>query len=85
LLNKFILSFLDNGTDFKVYLNEEIETLKKKINNSFGLEELKQDEGMASKMKEIAKLLEGSNAKPIDKEFLQQILKIQALVEETEA
>jgi len=85
LLNKFILSFLDNGTDFKVYLNEEIGDLKKKINDSFELEELKADTNMATKMKEIKKLLENSNQKPIDQEFLQQILKIQALAREIEA
>jgi hypothetical protein len=85
LLNKFILSFLDNGADLKVYLNEEIELLKKKINNSFDLEELKQDEDMTTKMEEVKNLLEKSNQKPIDKEFLQQILKIQALTKETES
>ena len=85
LLNKFILSFLDNGTDFKVYLNEEIGDLKKKINDSFELEELKADTNMAAKMKEIKKLLENSNQKPIDQEFLQQILKIQALAREIKA
>jgi len=85
LLNKFILSFLDGGADLKVYLNEEIGTLKKKINNSFGLSELKEDETIAAKMKEVKKLLEASNQKPINKDFLQQILKIQILVEEIES
>lgn len=82
LLNKFILSFLDNGVDFKVYLNEEINNLKKKINDSFELDELKQDKSMVSKMKEIKKHLEESNQKPISREFLQQILKIQTLASE---
>jgi hypothetical protein len=82
LLNKFILSFLDNGTDFKVYLNEEIQSLKNEINSSFEVEEVKQDEQMASKMKEIKNLLEASNQKPVDQEFLQQILKIQILADE---
>ena len=84
LLNRFILSFLDNGTDFKVYLNEEIGDLKKKINDSFDLEELKADPSMSAKMKEIKKLLENSNQKPVDQELLQQILKIQALAREIE-
>jgi len=85
LLNKFILSFLDGGADLKFYLNEEIEVLKKKINNSFELEELERDQTISVKMKEIKKLLENSNQKPIDKEFLQQILKIQTLVKEIES
>jgi hypothetical protein len=85
LLNKFILSFLDNGVDFKVFLNEEIGALKKSINNSFELEELKQDNTMALKMKEIKDLLESSNEKPVGKDFLEQILKIQTLVKEIES
>ena len=85
LLNKFILSFLDGGADFKFYLNEEIGALKQKINNSFELEELKKDQAMFGKMKEIKKLLEDSNQKPINKEFLQQILKVQTLVKEIES
>ena len=85
LLNKFILSFLDGGADLNVYLNEEIGALKKKINNSFKLDELKEDKVMAAKMKEVKKLLETSNQKPINKNFLQRILKIQTLVKEIES
>jgi len=63
-------------------LNEEIQSLKNEINSSFEVEEVKQDEQMASKMKEIKNLLEASNQKPVDQEFLQQILKIQILADE---
>ena len=85
LLNKFILSFLDRGADFKVYLNEEIENLKKKVNDSFELEELKKDNALALRMKEVKELLEASSQKPINKEFLQQILKIQTLSKEIDS
>jgi len=85
LLNKFILSFLDSGIDFKVYLNEEIGSLKKKINNSFKLDELRGDENMASKMKKIKKILEDSHQQPIDQDFLKQILKIQVIAREIES
>jgi len=85
LLGKYILSFLDNGADFKIYLNEEIGNLKKTIDGAFGLEEVARDVGMSSKMKEVKKLLETTNQKPIDQEMLQQILKIQALVKEIES
>ena len=71
LLNKFILSFLDNGTDFKVYLNEEIESLKNEITDAFGMEELKQDTEMTSRMKEIK-----------NHELLEKVLKIQVLAKE---
>jgi hypothetical protein len=84
LLNKFILSFLDNGIDFKLYLNEEIGILKKKIKNAFTMQELQEDTLMTSKMKEIQTLLETANRKPIDKRLVQQILKIQTLAKEIE-
>ena len=76
---------MDGATDLNVYLNEEIGTLKKKINNSFKLGELKEDKAMAAKMKKVKKLLETSSQKPINKDFLQQILKIQTLIKEIES
>jgi len=84
LLSKFILSFMDNGVDFKVFLNEEIEYLKKTIRNSYDLEELKKDDNMMIKMKKVLSLLENANTKPVDNEFLQQLLKIQSLAKEIE-
>tara|TARA_R100000008_G_C3585567_1_gene171990 strand:+ start:2347 stop:3162 length:816 start_codon:yes stop_codon:yes gene_type:complete len=85
LLNKFILSFIDNGVDFKLFLNEEIENLKKVINKSFTMKDVKDDEKMVSKMKEVKKLLENYSKEPINKESLQQFLKIQALAAEIES
>ena len=84
LLNKFILSFIDNGVDFKIFLNEEIGRLKKIIDRSFKLEELKSDEKMSSKMKEVKKLLEDYGSKPVNEKSLQQFLKIQQLTAEIE-
>ena len=85
LLGKYILSFLDHGADFKMYLNEEIGDLKKTIDSAFKLEEVAQDAEMSSKIKEVKRLLETTNQKPIDQEILQQILKIQALAKEIES
>jgi len=84
LLNKYILSFLDNGVDFKFFLNEEIGRLKGKINKSFDVEELRNDQEMTSKMNKIKNILESFSKKPIDKQSIQQILKIQNLVTEVE-
>jgi len=84
LLNKFILSFVDNGIDFKVFLNEEIENLKNTINKSFKLEELKNDEKMSARMREVQSFLEDHNKEPINETSLQRLLKIQALAVETQ-
>ena len=82
LLNKFILSFVDGGVDFKLYLNEEIENIKNIINESFKLDEIKSDKNMLSKMKEVHKLLEMYKREPVNEGSLQQFLKIQALTVE---
>ena len=82
LLSRFILSFMDEGTDFKIFLNEEIENLKRIVRSSFKLEELKKDDVMMNKMKEVLKLLDESSKKPIDNDFLRQLLKIQAVAQE---
>ena len=82
LLNKYILSFMDNGTDFKVYLNEEIGRLKEEINNSFKVAEIKEDNTMLQKMTKVKGILKESNKAPIDLDLIQKIVKIQSLVKE---
>jgi len=85
LLNKYILSFLDNGVDLKMYLNEEIYRLKEVVKKSYGLEELKNDSIMKEKMGKLAALLESFSTKPIDKDMLQSILKVQLVVKEVQS
>ena len=48
------------------------------------VEELKNDQEMTSKMNKIKNILESFSKKPIDKQSIQQILKIQNLVTEVE-
>ena len=85
LLNKYILSFIDNGVDFKIFLNEEIERLKDVVNKSFKLEELINDEHMSSKMKKVKHLLEGYKNEPLTEKSLKQFLKIQGLIVEIQS
>ena len=85
LLNKYILSFLDNGVDLKLYINEEISRLKNVIKESFDLEELKKDNKMLGKMKKVQELLESCNKKPLDREMIQNILKVQLVAKEVQS
>tara|TARA_R100000008_G_C3579343_1_gene167378 strand:+ start:494 stop:1315 length:822 start_codon:yes stop_codon:yes gene_type:complete len=85
LLNKYILSFMDNGVDFKVYLNEEIARLQEEVSSSFNIDEVKNDEAMKNKMTEISQLLNETNKQPIDLKLIQQIVKIQNLVKEIQS
>lgn len=82
LLNKYVMSFMNNGVEFKFHLNEELGRLKEKLEESLKIEEIKNDEQMSNKMSMIINYLEGVNEKPVNKESLQQILKIQTLIQE---
>ena len=65
-----------------MYLNEEITRLKEKLNESVKISEIKEDKQMTEKMKMIIGYLENFNKQPLNKESLQQILKIQTLIQE---
>ena len=82
LLNKYVMSFINNGVEFKFHLNEELGRLREKLDESLKIEEIKNDKQMADKMKMIISYLEGASKKPINRESLQQILKIQTLIQE---
>ncbi|MDP3986713.1 MAG: hypothetical protein Q8P81_00635 [Nanoarchaeota archaeon] len=84
LLSKYILSSMDNGIDFRVYLNEEISRLKGEIKSASESDrDIATDEEMKKKSKEVYGLLEAFREKEeINQGALEQILKIQQLVRE---
>jgi hypothetical protein len=82
LLVKYISSFSDSGIDFKIFLNEEIGQLKKKLIDSMDLKEMKADSEMSLKSKEVVDILEGFKNSEINRDSLLKILKIQNLVTE---
>jgi len=83
LLNKYILSFSDNGLEFKAYLNEEVARLKNDLDTILEKEEITSDNDLESKFKEVRTLLESFNKLRIDQKLVAKVLKIQALIEET--
>jgi len=82
LLSKFVSSFKDSGLELKIFLNEEITRLKEEINNSLEHEDIKNDPDMASKTKNVLKILEDFKGKYITEEVLSRVLKIQQLANE---
>ena len=82
LLNKYIVSFVDNGIDLKLFMNEEINRLKNELNNSFTNENISSDVEMIEKTKNVLNLLESFKEKQIDDKMLMKVLKIQDLVKE---
>lgn len=82
LLSLYISSFVDEGTEFMVFLNEEVGRLKKEVNDALQTKEIKEDEEMVKKTNSVLSLLEDVNKTPLNEDILKNILKIQKLVEE---
>ena len=82
LLNKFISSFSDNGLELKLYLNEEVGRLKTVLKKSLLIEEFVADEDMQKKAKDVISVLESYKDTKPDKDMVQQVVKIQGLVQE---
>ena len=84
LLNKYISSFYDNGTEMRVFLNEEINRLRKAVERALKLNEIKEDSKMTEKTQQVLNILNNTSKKDVDSCFIQDILKIQSLVKEIE-
>lgn len=84
LLNKYILSFLFNGVELKLFLNEEIERLKNSLDSSLEMKEVIDDERMFEATKKVLSKIQGFKDHPINEDMIKDILKIQNLVEELE-
>ncbi len=82
LLSKFASSFSDNGLELKTYLNEEVARLKEELKNSLSSKELVEDGDMKNNAKEVIDLLESFSKMQPDRNMVQQVLKIQSLIEE---
>ena len=73
LLSKFINSFADNGLDLKIFLNEEIASIRNVV------EEKKGDD---SKMELVIETIDGFRGQWITIDLLKKVLKLQQLAEE---
>tara|TARA_R110000824_G_scaffold44620_4_gene129674 strand:+ start:391 stop:1215 length:825 start_codon:yes stop_codon:yes gene_type:complete len=82
LLNKYITSFVDNGIELKLFLNEEIGRLKEAIGASLVSEGIKSDQPAFEKTKKVLKTIDSFKERRIDTVMVEKILKIQNLVSE---
>jgi len=82
LLEKYIASFINNGLEFKIFLNEELARVKDIIKKSFSSEELNEDQEMKKKAKQALAELQEYKKKDIGNEELIKILKAQNLARE---
>ena len=85
LLNRYILSFSDNGVDISIYLNEELGRLHDALSDSLKTKEIKTDTTMLESTNKVISMIDGFRETPIDKNLVEDVLKIQNLVSEIQA
>jgi len=84
LLTKYVASFSDNGLALKVYLNDEIGSLKEKVKKAIVDPIMEQDREMKEKTEAVLSKLEGYKNSDIDMSMLGEVIKIQGLIQEIE-
>ena len=85
LLNRYILSFSDNGVDVSIYLNEELGRLHGVLTDALASDDIKTDATMVESTKRVISMIDGFRETPINKDLIEDVLKIQNLVNEIEA
>jgi len=85
LLKRYVGSFIDNGIELKIFLNEEIPKLRKHVTEALKIREVKSDKQMMENTKKVLNILESFRKRPIDNIFIHDILKIQNLVKELQS
>ena len=82
LLSKYVILSPENAVEFKIFINEEINRLKKVIKELQMKKEILLDESLITKNKEIFNILESFKKQRINDNMIKKILKIQALAAE---
>lgn len=77
LLNKYIMSYHDNGLDLKVYLYEEVGRLREVLANHTG-----ETSKNSHKILKVVEKINSYNNRKIDTELISEVIKIQALTGE---
>jgi hypothetical protein len=83
LLKYYITSFTDQGLELKIFLNEEIDRLKKELHKTILTETVQSDKKLFGKTKKVLNIVENFRNREIDNKMVEIILKVQKLVEET--
>jgi len=82
LLNKFVMSYADNGVSLKLFVGSELERLSNCLNEAIRTEEISSDSKMVNSTKEVLSMIDGFKAKPINESMIKKVLKIQNLARE---
>lgn len=82
LLGQYIVSFSDNGVEFKVYVNEEIIRLKEQVTSLHENEVFKEDADLINKLNGIKEVLGKFQTKKISPQMIEKIMQVQKLIKE---
>jgi hypothetical protein len=82
LLQKYVMSFSDNGLDLNIYLNEEIGRLKDILSESSSIKEIAEDAEMVEKNTKIMNILESFKEQAVSIDMVKKVLRMQNLARE---
>ena len=85
LLSKYIASFHDDGIELKIYLNEELSRLKGALGTALEDKEIIKDRALYENTQKVLSVLDNYRESEINVGMVQQVLKIQGLVEELDS
>ena len=85
LITRYVMSFADNGLEFKIFLNEEIDRIKKELKKSLENKNICEDQSMKEKTNLILNKVGAYKDRNIDSLMIQEVLKIQSLLKEIES
>lgn len=81
-LNKYVSSFSDNGLDLKMYLNEEIGSLKIKLKDLKNQKLFNKNKDLLEKVQKVHDILDNLKQSEVDTQMLEIVLNTQNLLEE---
>jgi len=84
LISHFVFADFNTNVQFKAFVNEEVQRLRISIAESLNLSEIQEDYHMREKAEKVISKLNEMKDRPIDKEMIIDILKIQELSSEVQ-
>ena len=84
ILTKYVTSFVDDGLELRVLMNDEVGALKERVSNAITNPVIANDPEMVKKTKQVLETLGTYKNRDIDLPMIEEVLKIQSLVEEIE-
>jgi len=82
LISNFIKSFKDDGLEFKIYLDREINRLLEEMKKNYNDQDLTNDGSMKEKYDKIIQFLETTSQFPLNETLILKVTQVQQLIKE---